>query len=112
MKTPFKLKDLCIHPACKIDKGVCICGDTYIGEIIRNVETRWKEHNTPSDKLNPSKHINSHIDHISSWSIICNAPTKKFKRKIIEAYFIAIMKPTPYDQMDSDLLHPFRNATT
>ena len=31
MKTPFKLKDPCIHPACKIYKGVCICGETYIG---------------------------------------------------------------------------------
>ena len=55
MKTLFKLKDPCIHPACKIYKGVCICGETYIGETIRNVETRWKEHNTPSDKPNLSK---------------------------------------------------------
>ena len=75
MKTLFKLKDPCIHPACKIYKGVCICGETYIGETIRNVETRWKEHNTPSDKSNPSKHINSHLDHIFTWSIICNATT-------------------------------------
>ena len=56
MKTPFKLKDPCIHPACKIYKSVCICGETYMGETIHNVETRWKEHNTPSGKLNPWKH--------------------------------------------------------
>ena len=112
MKTLFKLKDPCIHPACKIYKGVCTCGETYIGETIRNVEIRWKEHNIPSDKSNPSKHINSHIDHIFTWSIICNAPTNKFKRKIIEAYFIAIMKPTLNDQLDSDLLHLFRNGIT
>ena len=40
MKTLFKLKDLYIHPDCKIYKGVCVCGETYIGETIRIVEIR------------------------------------------------------------------------
>ena len=79
MKTLFKPKDPCIHPACKVYKRVCICGETYIGETIRNVEIRWKEHNTASHKSNPSKHINSHLDHTFTWSIICNAPIKKFR---------------------------------
>ena len=100
MKTVFKLKDPCIHPACKIYKGFCICGETYIGEAIRNVETRWKKHNTPSDKSNPSKHINSHLDHIFTWSIIYKAPTNKFKGKIIETYFIAIVQPTFNDHLN------------
>ena len=103
IKTLFKLKHPCIHLACKIYKGVCTCAETYIEETIRNVEIRWKEHNIPSDKSNPSKHINSHIDYIFTWSIIFNAPIKKFKRKIIEACFIAVMKPTLNDQLDSDL---------
>ena len=90
----------------------CICGETYIGETVRNVETRWNEHNTPSGKSNSSKHINSLLDHIFTWSIICNAPTNKFKRKTIEAYFIAINKPTLNDQLDSNLLHLFRNGIT
>ena len=64
MKTLFKLKDPCIHPACKIYKGVCICGETYIAETIQNVETRWKEHNAPSHKSNSSKHVSNHLDHI------------------------------------------------
>ena len=110
MKTLFKLKDSCIHPACKIYKGVCICGEKYTEETIQNVETRWKEHNIPSDKSNLSKHISNHIDHIFTWSIICNAPANKFKQKITEAYFIAIMKPTLNYQLDS--LHIFRNGIT
>ena len=61
---------------------------------------------------NPSKHINSHLDHIFTWSVICNAPTNKFKQKIMEAYFIAITKPTLNDQPDSDLLHLFKNGIT
>ena len=112
MKTLFKLKDPCIHPACKIYKGVCICGETYIGETIRNVETRWKEHNTPSDKSNPSKHIHSHLDQIFTRSIICNAPTNRFKWKVIEAYFIAIIKSTLNNQLDPNLLHLFKNGVT
>ena len=74
MKTLFKLKDPCIHLACKIYKGVCICGETYMRETMRNVETRSKEHNTLSDKSNLSKHINSYLDHIFTRSIICNDP--------------------------------------
>ena len=112
MKTLFKLKDSCIHRACKNYKGVCICGETYIGETIRNVETRWKEHNTPSDKSNQSKHINSHFDHVFTWPKICNAPTNKFKRKITEVYFIAIIKPMLNDKQDSNLLDLFRNGIT
>ena len=87
MKNFFQTERPCIHPAYKIYKGVCICGETYIEETIGNVETKWKEHNTLSDKSNPSKHINSQLDHIFTWPIIYNAPTNKFKRKIIEAYF-------------------------
>ena len=26
-----------LHPPCKICKGICTCGDTYIGETIPNV---------------------------------------------------------------------------
>ena len=35
-KTLFKV----LHQACKIYKGVCSCGESYIGETIRNVEVR------------------------------------------------------------------------
>ena len=55
MKILVKLKDPCFHPACKTYKGVCIPGETYIGETIRYIETGWKEHNAPSDKLNSIK---------------------------------------------------------
>ena len=73
MKTLFKLKYPCIHPPSKIYKGICICGETYIGETIGKVETRWKEHNAPSDKSNLWKPINSHFYHSFAWSTICIA---------------------------------------
>ena len=31
------------------------------------------EHNTPSDKSNPVKHLRDNIDHSFTWEVICNA---------------------------------------
>ena len=101
-----------LHPACKIYEGICIFGGKYIGETKRNVEIRWMEHNTPSDKSNPAKHLNDNIDHSFTWKVICNAPNRKPARKILEAYFIATMKPNLNDKIDSDLLRLFRNGIT
>ena len=111
-KTLFKLKDKCLHPACKICQGVCSCIETYIWETARNVETRWNKHNMPSEKSNLLKHLNSNITHHFSWSVICNAPFKKFISKMLEAYFITLLKPTLNDQIESDLLDLFKSETT
>ena len=99
----FYLKDKSLHPAYKIYEGICICGEKYIGETKRNVEIRWMEHNTPSNKSNPAKHLRDNIDHSFTWKVICNAPNRKLARKISEAYFIATMKPSLNDKIDSDL---------
>ena len=108
MRTLFHLKDKSLHPACKIYEGICICGEKYIGENKRNVEIRWMEHNIPRNKSNPAKHLTDNIDH----SFTCNAPNRNLARKILEAYFIATMKPSVNDKIDSDLLHLFRNGIT
>ena len=31
------------YPSCQIYQGTCNCGETYIGETVRNVKTRWDE---------------------------------------------------------------------
>ena len=90
-KTLFKLKDKCLHPACKIYHGNCSCGETYIGEAIRNVETRRKEHNLPSEKSKTSKDLkNSNIAHHFSWSVFATLQLKssqaKFQRPILSRY--------------------------
>ena len=54
LKSLFPLKDKDLHPACKIYKGICSCGLTYVGETKRNVEVRYSEHNHPSGKSEPS----------------------------------------------------------
>ena len=82
---------------------------TYMGETVRNVETIWKEYNMSSEKSNPSKRFKINIAHHFSWSVICKAAVKKFRQKILGAYFIA---PTRNDKIESDLLHPFKNGIT
>ena len=56
-------------------------------------ETRWNEHYMPSEKWNPSKHLHNNITHHFNRSVIGNAPVKKLPRKILEVYFIALLKP-------------------
>ena len=109
--TLFHLKDKSLHPACKMYEGICVCGEKYIGKIERNVEIRWMEHNTPRDKSNPAKHLRDNIDHSFTWKVINNAPNRKLVHKILQACFIATMKPI-IDKIDSDLLHLFTNDIT
>ena len=70
------------------------------------------EHNTPNGKSNPTKHLRDNIDHSFTWKVICNSSNRKLARKILEAYFIATMKPSLNDQIDSDLLHLLKNGIT
>ena len=70
------------------------------------------EYNIPNDKSNPMKHLRDNIDHSFTWKVICTAPNRKLARKILEAYFIATKKPSLNEQIDSDLLHLFKNGIT
>ena len=85
------MKDKNLYPACKIYYGKCHCGEDYVEETIRNTATRWSEHNNPTYKSEPAKHIKSHIGHLLDWSILCNAPYNSQIRKDLEALFIGIM---------------------
>ena len=79
IKNLFRVKDKSLLQACKIYKGICSCGKSYIGETARNVEVRWGEHNNPTKVLNPSKHIKDNVDHVFHWLVIARAPTNTFQ---------------------------------
>ena len=83
VKTLFRVKDKSLHQACKIYKGVCSCGESYIGEIIRNVEVHWDEHNNPMKKSNLLKHLKDNPDHAFNWSVLANAPKNMFQQKFL-----------------------------
>ena len=66
VKTLFPLKQKSIHPSCVIYKGTsCSYGKTYIGQTIRNASVRWEEHNDPTNKSEPAKHLTSFIMYLT-----------------------------------------------
>ena len=60
----------------------------------------------------PAAHLEQNIDHYFTWRFSCNAPSTARTRKNIEAFFIAIMRPSLNEQTDSDALILFRNGVT
>ena len=93
------LRDKDFHPSCKIYYGLCSCGKDYVGETKRNVSVHCGEHSKPSKKSKPA----AHLDHYFTWTI-CNASSNARRRKNIEAFFIAIMRPSLNEQVDCDPL--------
>ena len=69
-----KKKNRNLHPLYKIYKGICSCGETYIGGTIRNVEERWSEHNSADNKSEPGKHLADNEGQSFLWSILLAAP--------------------------------------
>ena len=112
LRSLFPLKDRVIHHNNVIYKGECSCKAIYIGETKRNAITRWKEHNSSSEKSEPSKHLVQNPTHQFHWSVIQKAPEETRKRKILEAYHIMINKPSLNDQKDIKSLLLFRNGIT
>ena len=112
IRSLFPLKDRNPHPSCVIYKGTCSCSACYVGETARNAETRWNEHNDPTKKSEPSCHLNKNVEHSFTWEIISSAPKHMRKRKILEAYYIAKIKPDLNDQVKSHTLNLFRNGVT
>ena len=108
----FLLKDRNLHPSCKIYKGICSCGETYIGETIRNVEERWSEHNSADNKSEPAKHLANNKEHSFLCSILLAAPKDGRTRKNLKAFFIAKLKPSLNRHEDSNMLTLFRNGVT
>ena len=101
VKSFFPLKDKNLHPSCKIYYGLSSCGEDYVGETKRNVSVRYDEHNKPSNKSKPAAHLEQNNDHYFTWRILCNALSNTRICKNIEAFFIAIMRPSLNEQIDS-----------
>ena len=111
VRSLFNLKSKNPHPSCKIYQGDCSCGETYIGKTARNVEVRWKEHNIMGNS-EPSKHLQNNPDHVFTWKVLYSATLNSRERKNLEASAIAIKKPSLNNQMDTKVLHLFRNGIT
>ena len=86
------MKDLILYPSCKIYKGICSCGETYIGETIRKVEERWSKYNSADHKSEPAKHLADNEEH-SFLRIIFYAAQKDSRTpENLEVFFIIKLK--------------------
>ena len=112
IKSLFPLKDRVQHLSSVIYEGSCSCGEKYVGETERNANERWSEHNTPSKKSEPAKHLLINPTHKFDWISMTSASKNQLRRKILEAYFIAKFKPSLNDQLESRELLLFRNGIT
>ena len=64
IKNLFSLKDKNPYPSCQIYQGTCNCGETYIGETVRNKKIRWDEHQDIRKTSEPTKHLSKNPDHM------------------------------------------------
>ena len=104
IKSLFPLKDKVVHQIYEetwvIYEGKCSCGLSYIGETKRNSEVRWKEHEDPAGKSEPAKHLIENTYHQFTWKVLSVTPSYFRRRKIQEAFFIALRKPASNDQLE------------
>ena len=98
--------------SCVIYIGDCSYGSRYIGEIKRNTEVRWNEHNNPTKNSKPSKNLQSNINYYFTMVVISNAPKNAQTRKNLEASYIALWKPDLNQQKGFERLVLFRNGVT
>ena len=112
VRSLFPLKDKLVQQCNVIYKGVCSCGDSYIGETKRNSEVRWKEHCSGKGNSEVANHLLLNNNHIFTWEILSKAPINTNKRKILEVYYIRKFKPTLNDQLDIRFIQLFRNGIT
>ena len=112
VKALFTLKDRNPYPACKVYEGTCICGSTYVGETVRNVVTRWEEHENTRKDSEPAKHIKNNPGHYFNWKTLMHASTNYRDRKNLEASIIATKGPNLNNQIETKKLLLFRNGVT
>ena len=112
IKSLFPLKDKVAHRSCVIYEGQCSCKLSYIGETKRNSEVRWREHENPAGKTEPAKHLMENASHKFTWKVLSDAPSHFRRRRILEAFFIAIRKPALNDQLEHHSLSLFRHGIT
>ena len=86
IESVFQFKDENTHPSHVIYKGECTCGQTYIGEIARNLEVRVNEHWDANKQSEPAKHIRKHPNHKFRWEVLTTSHSG-LKRRIKKKRF-------------------------
>ena len=71
-----------------------------------------EEHNEPTNKSEPAKHLKNNFHHVFNWVTLCKAPQIYKVRRNSEASYIPSLKPTLNEQRDFEILTLFRNGVT
>lgn len=89
----FRLKDKNLHPSHVVYQGNCSCGESYIGETSRNLETRIAEHENVRHNSEPARHLKQFPHHSFTWMKL---QVEHFytKRLIAEGLLIKQKNPT------------------
>ena len=83
-----------------------------MGETKRNVAIRISEHEKFNGNSEPAKHLVNHPSHNFEWSLLATAPKQDRTRKNLEAFYIALLRPSLNEQVESNVLNLFRNGVT
>ena len=81
-------------------------------KLKENSEVCWKEHEGPAGKREPSKHLIANAFYKFTWKVLSIALSHFCSRKILEAFFIALRKPTLNDQLEHHSLSLFPHGIT
>ena len=79
---------------------------------MRNVILRWAEHEDPNKQSEPAKHLKYFLDHQYEWKVLIRALKYTRQIKILEVFLIKSINPSHNEQLDTDILFPFRNGVT
>ena len=91
----------------------CSWGENYVDESVRNVVSRYTEHEDQNKQTEPGKYLKYFPDHQFEWKVLTRALKYTRKRKIIEAFLIKSINPSLNEQLGTELLVvPFRNGVT
>ena len=67
----------------------------------RNVEMRWEEHSDINKKSEAFRHLKRNPTHAFTWKFLMTAPINDRVRKNLEASFIALIRPSLTEQIES-----------
>ena len=108
----FQIKDNAKHYSCIIYEGNCSCGESYVGESVRNNVLRWAEHEDPHKQSEPLKYLKYFPDHQFEWKVLTKALEYMRKSKILQEFLIKSISPSLNEQLDTELLVLFKNDVT
>ena len=85
----------------KIYHGLCSRKEKYVGELKRNMATKWGEHNDPTVDSKPGKHFSKNIQYSYNWTVLASISKHAKTKKKLEAVYITLLRHSLNHQIKS-----------